>query len=174
MSSKINVSHIINEHFDTLKDDGSAKLSRSDLLTFVAIPFVIATGFAWFGIKLSDNLTALLVNLGSIMTALLLSVLVLVYDQNSKIKDSPDTTFKKIKLDIVNELYANISYAILVAITLVMVCFGHSVVAQNAIAGVDIGIYLTTPILVFMVLNLLLTILMIVKRIHALLNAENE
>ena len=87
MSSKINVSSIISGHLKTLKDAGSGKLSLLDGFTFFVFPILLACLCIIFKYEMNDQVTSLLVNFGAIFTALLLSVLVLVYDQGAKIAE---------------------------------------------------------------------------------------
>jgi hypothetical protein len=97
MSSKLNVFDIISGHISTLKSADSDRLNKVDILTFFGIPLL----FSILGISkdfdLDTDLTSLLVNFGSIFTALLLSVLVLIYDQENKLDD------KKILIEQANQ-----------------------------------------------------------------------
>jgi len=89
MSSKINVIEIIKGHFNTLRISDHGALNKIDMLTFYIIPILIAVIGIWNDFSLDNNLRALLINFGSIFTALLLSVLVLVlvFDQETKLDD---------------------------------------------------------------------------------------
>ncbi len=120
----------------------------------------------------------MLVNFGAIFTALLLSVLVLIYDQESKLesKKGVDPLYES-KKKLLSQLYYNICFSILSSIVLVALCFVHSVVYRMKY---DLGIgdsvfqfsyakYVVTPLVIFVTANLLLTIVMIVKRMHAML-----
>ncbi|MDS72059.1 hypothetical protein EDI83_23230, partial [Salmonella enterica] len=91
MSSKINICEVLIGHFRTLKDADTKKISIWDIFTFIILPFIIAASFSIFGTGITKDLISLLVNFSAILTALLLSVLVLVYDQESKIRQRKDT-----------------------------------------------------------------------------------
>ena len=86
MSSKINIWSIVSGHIMTLKDSSSGRVSFLDYVTFYGVPFAVAVLFSIFGIKVTSDANSLLVNFGAIFTALLLSVLVLVYDQGEKLR----------------------------------------------------------------------------------------
>lgn len=184
MSSKINVSSIISGHLNTLKDARSGKLSLSDRFTFFIFPFFLAGVCIYFGYEINDQVTSLLVNFGAIFTALLLSVLVLVYDQGTKIAEkihSPDASqVDHLKQDLMDELYFNICYAIVLSVALVFFCLVEKVIRGLSIPFnfddfnlvLDIDIWLNTPIVVWLTVHLMLNILMIVKRMHVLLTTK--
>lgn len=180
MSSKINVRGIISGHINTLKDASTSKQSFIDIAVFFLMPFLIALGFAFFKVSLSKEIASLLVNFGSIFTALLLSVLVLVYDQSNKLKekDSHDILIKT-RMSLLNELYYNICYAIIISIMLVLACLVHTILFDKTSTfdipkttyqiNMNYGLYIFGPIIIFLTSNVILTIVMIVKRMHTLL-----
>lgn len=198
MSQKINIGRIVSEHFKSMTDTGGAA-SRIDLLTFIGLPLLLALLGMAMGVKLSGDTISLFVNFGSIFTALLLSVLVLVYDQENKLSGLLDqTNIEKVRLssieannesvregaivfareskialqmELLKELYHNLSYAILASVVLVLLCFIHSVFDGMGI-GELIERYIIGPCILFLILNLFLTILMVVKRLYALLTAS--
>lgn len=184
MSSKINVIGIVAGHLQTLKAVGNNKLSYQDFFTFFFLPALAAAFGCWFDFKLSDELTSLLVNFGAIFTALLLSVLVLVYDQGAKLQEKVENGIAgpiiKVKQALLEELYFNICYSIVLSITLVFLCLvekvsrGHLQPLVVKIWQLDINfdVWLFSPLVVFLTLHLLLTILMIVKRMHTLLTTK--
>lgn len=120
-----------------------------DSATFILIPLSLSIVGFIFDVSLSDNAISLAVNFGAIFTALLLSVLVLVYEQESKLRDKEKSYMKEIKerndkeekgegegegdivdysfvdpnfkskLSLMSCLYLNISYCIIVSILLV-------------------------------------------------------
>ncbi|NNP75530.1 hypothetical protein A7P54_03735 [Acinetobacter sp. Ac_3412] len=172
MSSRINLCDIVLGHFRTLKQTNN-KFGTAELLVFIVIPIVLSISIIFIPLN-SKDIISLLVNLGSIFSALLLSVLVLVFDQEQKLEDrkeiaeekgraiDPLFTTKKILLE---ELYYNISYSVFCSIVLVTLCLVYSTVKH-----VDIlHSFILKPLIAFMLINILLNILMILKRMHALL-----
>ena len=183
MSSKINIWSIVTGHIMTLKDSSNEKVSLSDYVTFYGIPITIAVLFSVFGIKVSEDANSLLVNFGAIFTALLLSVLVLVYDQGEKLHLANDKTQNhniELKKKLLEQLYFNICYAIVVAVVLVFLCLVYTFLPEKACLfsvskfyfSFDLKLYLVSPFILIVVLNLLLTILMVVKRMHTLLTIK--
>ena len=187
MSSKVNIFAIVSGHFVRLSK-ANGQFSISDFATFIFIPVLFAALSIVFQFNLNKDIVSLLVNFGAIFTALLLSVLVLVYDQESKIDDKakeadrnkePRDIFYSAKKDLLGYLYVNISYSIVCSLFLIAISFLNSVLDTfNADqAQVNEGIafvskVVLTPLAIFFLCNLLLTITMIVKRLHALLIME--
>lgn len=183
MSSKINVWSIISGHIMTLKDSSNGKVSLFDYVTFYGVPIAIAVLFSVFGIKVTEDANSLLVNFGAIFTALLLSVLVLVYDQGEKLgclKDESKNHNIELKKNLLDQLYFNICYAIVVAVVLVFLCLVYTFLPDQACSisltkislSLDLKLYIASPLILIVVLNLLLTILMVVKRMHTLLTIK--
>lgn len=192
MSSKINICEVLTGHFRTLRDADTKKISKWDVFTFIALPFIIAVLFSYIGNGITKDLISLLVNFSAILTALLLSVLVLVYDQESKIRQKKDTdTFYESKKTLLTELYYNICYSILCGVLLVVLCFIVSLFLvdkngyfycetyvffmekPNITLHFNLLSFILIPLVIFFCVHLILNIVMIVKRMHALLTLES-
>lgn len=187
MSSKINIKEIIKGHFSTLRKD-NGDVSISDYFTFYLLPISTAIITLYLEGNISKEVSSLLVNFGSIFTALLLSVLVLVYDQEAKLnnnKKPTDKLFDK-KKDLLDNLYDNISFSILSSVFLVLLCLFHTAVFGKY-WGIDFTIstlnfkfdmkfdhYLSTPLILIISLTVFMNILMIVKRMHILLTTDRN
>ncbi|MBA5236679.1 hypothetical protein H2Y54_08960 [Pectobacterium aroidearum] len=197
MSNKINILCIVKAHFNTLKDIPCKKISKLDITTFVILPISLSTFSAYNDFNLNKDLDSLLVNFGAIFTALLLSVIVLIYDQENrtieKIRNNSESVgdVSKNKLLLLKELYHNISYAILCSLALVVLTFIHSTLPSITPEVIDTGrIFLdykirdlninfsftftwatkvVTPLIIFVTTNIVLTIIMIVKRLYLIL-----
>lgn len=177
MSSKLNVMEIVRGHFKTLRSAGGS-LSKMDVATFVAAPTVLAVVFAACGYDLNKEIRSLLVNFGAIFTALLLSVLVLVYDQERKYADATASDpLAQAKKALLHELYYNISFSIVCAISLVIVSLIHALAGEVAIdftiksvhISGTVGSFLLTPLVTFVTITIFLNVIMVVKRMHTLL-----
>ncbi|WP_157953607.1 hypothetical protein [Zobellella maritima] len=184
MSSKINIWSIVTGHIMTLRDSSSGKVSFLDYVTFYGAPILIAVLFSVLGIKVTADANSLLVNFGAIFTALLLSVLVLVYDQGEKLRgvkiDQAQRHNIELKKNLLEQLYFNICYAIVVAVSLVFFCLVYTFLPDKSLTfsiskfsfNFDIKLFLASPFILIVVMNLLLTILMVVKRMHTLLTIK--
>jgi hypothetical protein len=184
MSSKINVNGIITGHFNTLRSSSTKKFNYTDIFTFILLPIIISGLTVLFGFKQSDQMSSLLVNFGAIFTALLLSVLVLVYDQGTKLteklENNSNQPILKAKQSLLDELYYNICYSIVVSVVLVFLCLIEKALRgcvldftiQNIQINLQPDVWFFSPLIVFFTINLMLTILMIVKRMHTLLTTK--
>lgn len=183
MSSKINIWSIVTGHINTLNDASSGKVSLVDYFTFYGIPLAIALLLSFLGIKVTGAANSLLVNFGAIFTALLLSVLVLVYDQGEKLRNVNSNSNNhniELKKNLLEQLYFNICYAIVASVALVFSCLIYTFLPSDAlqvsfselVIGIDLKLYLFSPLIMMVVMNLLLTILMVVKRMHTLLTIK--
>lgn len=206
MSSKISVSHIISRHYGTLFINSTRLVKAADFFIFFALPLIVSGISNYAGLVADNDLVSLCVNFGSIFTALLLSVLVLVYDQENKIIDkarqvnsisgsgsssasyinggdvnrlqAPKDSAKRV---LMKELYANISYCIVVSVLLVTasaINLGLITIEKGATThGLllhEINTNIFTPFLVFLSMHLLITIVMVVKRLYALLLSNDD
>ncbi|MES4052058.1 hypothetical protein AADL23_15230, partial [Escherichia coli] len=78
--NKINIYWLITNHISSLKDDGSTHLSRSDLFLHFILPLVASGLICIFFKVMPSSVVGIMVNFGSITTALLMSAVVMVYD----------------------------------------------------------------------------------------------
>lgn len=185
MNSKINIGSLIKGHIKTLYNASTKKLDFSDIVTFFVLPALVAILGSFWGIFLSIDIISLLVNFGSIFTALLLSVLVLVYDQVGKVNEklnedkNKNDSMLKLKSSLLQDLYFNISYSMIVSLFLIMLCLVYSMGSKFILdipwteIELSINRLLFLPLIIFVTINLLLTILMIIKRLHSLLISKN-
>lgn len=174
MNSKINVLLIAKKHFHTLVEGNNEKISVKDVLLFIVFPLVVGLLAAWGNPIASHDFLSLTVNFGAITTALLMSVVVLVYDQESKLYDRAKLEPEKEsiiegKVELLKELYHNICFAIVSSLFLVTFSF----LSMPFEKGADGFFGFISAALVFVVASLLtnivLTILMVIKRFHILL-----
>lgn len=178
ISSKIRVSHIFKMHLKSLSSDQD-KILLSDIFTFYIMPVIPALLLFLIGYRMDKDLTSLIINFGAIFSALLLSVLVLIYDQEKKIQgeqkeenvsDQGKPAYE-IKKKIISNLYHNLCYAVLMSIFLIMFALLNQI-TTNIPALYCVGAFLSS-ITIFIILNIMFTIVMVVKRMHALLNSKS-
>lgn len=179
MSSKLNVSEIIAGHFKTLRND-SGVLVFADRVVFFLLPFVAGFIFCFFEIRIKESVLSLLVNFGAIFTALLLSVLVLVYDQQGKVsQQSSKSVVIDSKKALLHDLHYNISFSILCSIFLVVACLIASMVGDAKIdftvsdysVSILLDKHVLSPIVAFITCVVFVNVVMIVKRMHSLLTS---
>jgi hypothetical protein len=183
MSSKINIFGVIKGHLSTLIDAKTSKISLLDITTFYLFPITLAVACSYLHIDFSKEATNLLVTAGALFTGLLLNLLILVYDQKSKLapvdSDLPNWSKIQVRHTVLKELYYNISYSTFMSVMIVVLAIVHLFIIDKVIkiptslsSSIDISCITTSPALMFIGINLVLTILMIIKRIYTLLSSE--
>jgi hypothetical protein len=176
MSLKINVLFLVKEHFLTLKHDGTGNISFTDLFSFVALPIFLSGATIFFEVKLSADFTDAVINFGAIFSALLMSVLVLVYDQDAKLNDviqKAENNSKAnlgLKKELLKQLYHNICFAIVASLSIVVLSLVQ--VLAESYKWIFVSTWIITPFIIFFLCSMILTTLMVVKRMHALLESN--
>ncbi|MGR4971343.1 hypothetical protein ACIPQ1_00630 [Pseudomonas sp. LARHCG127] len=213
MSKKIRIGFIVREHLRAAIYDADKKIDWSDFFIFIITPFLLAGLFYWLGISDKSGLINLLMSVSSIFAGLLLNLLVLVYDQNKRVKekiaaidtkrtkepnfeatsltdlmsDTPEInqggalyTHYSLHAQLLNQLLSSISYAILISLFSIVTgilsyllkdsyspiyAFGKVIVVDYKVALISVSIFFSV--------NLLLTVLMIVKRVYRLISSSD-
>jgi hypothetical protein len=169
MSAKIDIRAVIADHFRTLHDDSTKRVSIIDLGLFFGLPILVASIsiLLWFSLgepAVTASLTAM-----SVFSGLLINVLVLIYTVSQNVglptqtRSADDVALEK---QILKEIFANVSFSILVSsltVVLLITTYFHT----N-----DIAQKITTAIALLLMLNFFLTLLMAIKRLHYLLMAK--
>lgn len=158
MTTKIDVRVIISDHFKTLQDEGTGKLSPPDFVVMIGFPAALAGMALYFGFGIEDHHVATLVAVFAIFAGLLFNVLVLIYSFSETQKSDK----KEIREKLLKQSFANISYSIIISlcivVTLTFVLFVDGTVQRALGAAV-----------IFFAINFFLSLLMVLKRIHVLL-----
>lgn len=173
MLDKINVARIIVGHVDTLRDFSSERRSVADIAFFFGAPLIVS-GLGWYlhwGLYV-DALNALLAAF-AIFAALLLNLLLLIYTFSAD-RTHP-VTLARVRGALVRELHDNIAFATLTSLAIVVVALVS--VAELKIQD-PVNPKHTGPVMTFVIIyltgNFILTVLMVLKRIHVLLSRELE
>ncbi|AWI08268.1 hypothetical protein CKA38_02420 [Ereboglobus luteus] len=145
-----------------MRDDGRDKISKRDIFLFYALPIIISIGVVFLLNKnISSDTINLLITIFSIFVGLLLNLLVLIVGFRNTIMQNA------IKHKVLDETFYNISYAILISVILIVLLF-TAIVSS----GIPMQIISTTSF--FIIGNFILTLLMILKRVHMLLTKQDK
>jgi hypothetical protein len=182
MFSKINVLGIVREHFRTLYNLRKNRISTSDLLLFVGVPIGTAVALVARGYTITtDGVNILLTSL-SIFVGLLFNLLVLAHAMRGGERGPKRTPYER---TLLREINTNLEFSILVS--LLAICFllvtvfapglgltnaGNSHAQTAGAAKVVVG--WLAGITYLLTTNFLLTLLMVLKRMHTLLYVEYE
>ncbi len=159
MLNKINIKNIIVNHLDSLRNHNSKKATFDDWFTFFLLPISVSCILIFFKVTLSSEAINIIITSLSILIGLLINVIVLIFDMIKR--DNKNY----IKNELLRELLSNISFTILLSIFLIGVTLS-SFLDNNLIKSISFFL------VYFLLTNFILTILMILKRIHNLFNNE--
>jgi uncharacterized membrane protein YbhN (UPF0104 family) len=155
--------------FSTEEEDDrrSKKISPGDLFVSFGLPLIASSLAAYLGVRLNNNLINVLATSLSIFVALLFNLLLLVYDllkKENEIGKTSTESASPLRRQVLKEVYANISFSILASILALLILLIASL-------GLSIPHLLgaLSFLVLFLVMVFILTLFMILKRIHNLL-----
>jgi len=170
---KIDISYIVQDHISTLKNYQTNKISQNDIVLFYVAPLLFSIILVYLQFKLNKELLTILVTSLSIFAALLFNLLLLVYDIFGKISNVINDTDKDLskKMQLLKEVYANISYCILIAIItiILLVFFALNIPQMFNMPQIEVVGSILTIIVFWLLIQFIFTLLMILKRVHELL-----
>lgn len=171
MTSKVSPRLIFSDHLATLHDAGTNAISRVDVLVFYFLPIACAPLPLVLPLEKVRDLSSLLVEAFAVLTALLLNLQALIVTRVSDVFPDADAAtvdgqIQRAKITqrrtLLLEISKNISYEILVTISLVMLFILVFLFDKQ---------WLLVPGF-YLIGHFILTMLMILKRFHVLLTAE--
>ena len=177
--NKISPWRILADHFSTLVDYPSVRVSPADIGFFFGLPLVGASVVVWFNLNLKPEVLSGILSAFSILGGLLLNLLVLVFSltqspQQDEAQSVTDVNLIARRHKLLREIHANISFAILIAFALVIVSTVALWLIDSRATADHPAItnsYYTFAI-AFLALNFVLTVMMVLKRMHLLISGE--
>lgn len=157
MTSKIDVSVILAEHFATFRDEATNRYSVLDFVVMLALPGAVAILASIIGFHIKDDYVGTLISAFAIFSGLLFNVLVLIY---SITDTGPEKD--EVRERLISQTFANISFSVMSCLVAVMLLSILLFVQGLAQAIVESLVY-------FIGLNFMLTMLMVLKRMHILM-----
>jgi magnesium-transporting ATPase (P-type) len=162
---KINVTEIVKNHLSTLVNDNTKKPGLGDFFTFLFIPIIVAAILFYSNNIVDPNTASTLSNIIivslSIFIGLLFNVIVLIFDIVHK------GNKQDIKNRVLKQLLSNIAFTVLLSIVSIILTLS-TYIRYLYIKNVFIFLnYFTLTLFV-------ITVLMILKRMHALFKNEIE
>jgi len=169
---KISVTVIIRDHLATLYNDSSGKRSYFDIFVFYFFPLLLAIGVYVFDLRLDVNSYSVSITFFGIFLALLLNIQVAIFSIfRHKWKESEDERKAALQDEemstrrtLLGELNANISYLTLVSCLALISFFVFYAATCEEGAAPAFGVMLYS--------HFVLTLLMVIKRAHALFQKE--
>jgi amino acid transporter len=162
----INIWLIVRDHIETWKNYDTGRTSIEDILVFVVTPF-LAAPFLVFGLNFRLDAPAInvLITSLSVFSALLFNLLLLIFDILRK--ESGEQKRSALRRQFLSYIYSNISFGILTAV--VSIAMLLLLFIKTNLPYFTEAVNLAVD---FLVINFILTMLMIVKRVHILLRKE--
>jgi hypothetical protein len=169
---KINIFPIVSRHIDTLVDHSTGRRSLSDIFLFFGFPLLVSSAGFYYKWGLSvDAMNAVLASF-AIFAGLLLNLLILVYTFSSE--TNHPNALAKVRVSVIRQLHDNIAYSVLISMTVVvlaLIAVARIKISDSVIGVPRTGPYMTSA-LVYLTINFVLTLLMILKRIHGMLRSK--
>lgn len=181
MLEKIDCRNIIYNHFSTLKRYSDKRYNPNDFVLFLFVPLIITILMFLVRPVISDSISQLIITCGTVFAALLLNLLLIIYDivkrteradANGQTNDAGDLVKRRkkkkgVRLQFLQEIYHNISFSILLCVVIMMltvfICFKFEMPYLNM--GLSAIVYFLASIFG-------LTLLMVLKRVHLLLSHD--
>lgn len=163
---KVNVSAIVRAHFRTLRRPKGDRMAWDDWSVFVIAPSLAATALTYGGVRLTDAATNGLLTALSIFAGLLFNLLLLAH---GLVRRNEGGSWAPHDVEMMREIYNNISYSILLSVftlvaLLLVLLLGKQPLLLTCVSWIVFAA----------VANFLVTLLMILKRIHFLLTHDFE
>ena len=169
MLTKINVVRIVRDHLNTLRDYRTGKLDRGDFVLFYICPIIFGAGLCLWPKLLDATLINVLIQAFAILVGLLLNLLVLIFTairrESQRTSDPNESLKSETKIKILWETFANLSYSVLIGLIIALLLLVALLHRPVIVIVANFLIYAGS-------LNFVLTLLMILKRVHSLLGGE--
>ena len=171
---KIDISHIVADHLRTLRSDGESKTSTNDVLVFIVIPITLAIITAYLYTISDKQVYTASISIYAIFIPLLLNIQMAIFSIFiRKWDESDDKNLQAIiqekleqKRQLLKELNINLSYLVIFcsfSVTIFFILYTLDITGRAGLA-ITVAIYI----------HFITTLLMIVKRSHALFQKEYE
>ena len=163
MSDKLDIRDIVVDHFRTLVSAKTEKRSLWDYVLFLGLPLILACTLFQLDVELSREAVAAMINALAIFAGLLLNLLMLL---RGSAKAGVQDGLGALRRKVAEQLYANIAYEILVTLVALILFLWMAIqeTARTSEALRALGFFLVS--------HFLLTLFMVLKRVHRLMADE--
>lgn len=180
MTSKISVGAILAAHFESLRDFSTGNKSWGDHALFVGLPCLLLICAIAIKYDMTGETRNAFINASAIFLGLLLNLLVLMFDQKNKnsariseqeskeCKDEPLIKRLQVFETVINQTVANISFTTLLAIVALCSLLLHSMLPDKVGNAVELAKILLSSVVLAAWLCVILTTLMVIKRVYNL------
>lgn len=171
MSSKFSVRTTVSDHYRTLVDVNSEKVRARDLVVVIGLPAALGALVGALMASRGLRMNEIGASIGGLatFTALLFGLVIWVFQLRMQLDRDPRVDRKGPLVTLVNELFANVNYAVLCGL-LTTVLAMIAAAASNS-QGVNAW---WTGFLVAFVTHFVLTVLMCIKRVGSAYRQINK
>lgn len=166
MSTKLNVTATVYDHFHTLRHSGSDRLNKVDIFVMYGLPAALGAVLVIADVHIK-GVSAVIAGV-SILTGLLFALVIYVFQLRLQVANDPRVTRGGHLTTLLDELFSNVTYAVLVglATTLVSVvaATGEAPISDTWGGGINRW---WSGILAIVGVHLVFTVLMCLKRTRA-------
>jgi len=161
VTSKASIRPAIVAHYNTLRDDSTGDLRIRDQVLFVGAPVALGASLAIIHFRMQD--TASVLAGIAVFTALLFGLVIFVFQLRVQIRGDGSDRERPRVATLIDETFANVTYAVIIGMVTTVVGIVASSINQK-----DLGAPIwASALLGALLLHLVLTILMCLKRINA-------
>ncbi len=166
MFAKVDVRTIITGHLSTLVHAKTKRVLPDDIILFFGVPAALAIGAVLLQGGISTTLATVLATVHAITSGLMFNLLVVIYEVHDRAKRVGGESVRSVRMRLLDETYRNVSFLILTSIT-ALVLIVVAVFLGEGICGriVSGSVYFLSGVFA-------LTLLMVLKRTHTLLNED--
>lgn len=169
---KINLVCVLKDHLATLVDARTERISLWDVLVFFGIPLFLSAAGVLLDLKIADEIDSALIAVFAVFAALLFSAQIGIFGLYRKTEVTSEDEIAKAVAEHIQEdrrrffyeVNANVSYLILLSVVSLL----WFVVALYLSGSSSWEVAVTA----FLASHFLLTILMVVKRVHVAFSAS--
>lgn len=166
---KIDVRTIVTGHLSTLRDYGTQRRSVFDIVLFFGVPAVVAGIGLWNTVQIHVAAVNGILTAFAIFVGLLFNLLMMVLMFLQTTQGNPADKFLQVRKQLLREITANLSFSILISVALVGVAiFSLIGIAKDG----DVIGPIQTCLLVAGSVNFVLNLLMVLRRMYALILNE--
>jgi|SRR5690606_31777379 len=155
MSSKINIGKIIHKHTESIFANRANRISFWDVFTFVLVPIIISATLVYYRVTIDSDYSNTIIAGLSIYIGLSLNFIGIIFELSTKEKFKCSSV-----LDVLKETIANVIITAIIAMAIILL---------NLLRDIELITYGVYSILYFLLFELLVTLLMVFKRVYTIL-----
>lgn len=162
MSSKVDPSRVLADHVATLRDHATNKVRPSELAVHYGLPVAFGVAVPIFGIRLTD--AGQIIAGAAVLAGFSFGLSVFVFQLRMEAARDPRVPRGSLLLDLIDELFTNVLYSIVVGLALTVFTVVATTVQPEGVTRLNSW---WTGIIAGVGLHYLLTLAMCVKRMRA-------